>query len=99
MGRIRFTPPSAAELRKFAGMVGDQVTDAAEAAARHAQSIAPVDTGEYRSRFRVQPAGPDGEARVVNDDPGAVAIEFGTEDTPPHNVLAQTADWLEGGAS
>jgi hypothetical protein len=62
----------------------------------YAQSIAPVDTGEFRSRFSVEEV--DGEVRIVNDDEAAAAIEFGSNDTPAHHTLAQTADFIEGGA-
>lgn len=98
MARTRYTRPSKAELAALARLkvVDDAMRENAEKGAQHAASIAPVETGAYRSKFRVQEAG--GEVRVVNDDPGAAAIEFGTEDTEAHNVLSKTADWLEGGA-
>lgn len=96
MARARYIRPSSAELKALERLVEDDMRQAARKGADHAAAIAPVDTGTYRSKFRVEEAG--GEVRVVNDDPGAVAIEFGTEDTPAHHVLSKTADWLEGGA-
>lgn len=103
MARVRYTPPTAAELKALAGLgpVHDAMDEAAERGAQHARSIAPVDSGDYRSKFGVKHSrrgqGP-AVALIVNDDPGAMAIEHGTSDTPPHNVLSKTADWLEGGA-
>lgn len=96
MKNIKFQDFSRRELDTILGSaeVGDTATSAAEAGADHARSIAPVDTGEYRSRFRVE-QGPEGP-RIVNDDPGAAAIEYGSDDTPAHHVLSQTADWIEG---
>lgn len=52
----------------------------AEAAAREAQRLAPVDTGEYRASIRVVDSA-DGVRVVANDDK-ATFIEFGTSDTP-----------------
>lgn len=59
----------------------------------YAQSIAPVLTGDYRDAFRVE-AG-TGEARIVNDDPGAIAIENGAPARPGFHVLARTIDYIE----
>lgn len=53
---------------------------ALEPAVREAQRLAPVDTGEYRNSIKVVEDS-DG-MRLVADDPKAVYIEFGTEDTP-----------------
>lgn len=34
-------------------------------------------------------------AQIRNDDPGAVSIEYGTHDTPPHHTLQSTITYLE----
>ncbi|HEY9408819.1 MAG TPA: hypothetical protein VIP77_04490 [Jiangellaceae bacterium] len=96
---VRFEPPSPAALAALAATpeMDAAMAQIAEAGRVHAESIAPVETGAFRSSFRVDS---DGEgARLVNDDEGAAAIEHGSDDTPAHHTLAQTADWLEGGAS
>lgn len=95
---IVYRPPSTADLDAIATsfeITGD-MESAAEAGREHAESIAPVDTGTYRSKFRVDVI--DGEARLVNDDEGAAAIEFGSPTTSAHHTLSQTADRIEGGA-
>lgn len=96
MSGFRYTEPTRAELEAIArsALVQDQIVDVAERGRDHAEAIAPVETGFFRSSFRVE-RGNDGEALIVNDDPGAAAIEHGSDDTPAHHVLAQTADWLE----
>ena len=64
---------------------------AAEAGRGHAQSIAPVKSGEYAGAFRVEPekfkdrAG----AVIVNDAPHAAAVESRM------GILSRTGDMLE----
>lgn len=96
MSGFRYTPPSRSELEEIArsDLTQDQLVDIAERGKDHAEAIAPVETGAFRSSFRVV-RGDDGEALIVNDDPGAAAIEHGSDDTPAHHVMAQTIDWLE----
>jgi hypothetical protein len=98
MSGIRYTEPTRAELAAIArsALTQDQIVDVAERGRNHAEGIAPVETGAFRSSFRVERG--DGEALIVNDDPGAAAIEFGSDDTPAHHVMTQTADWLESEA-
>lgn len=67
-----------------------------------AQSISPVRSGEYKSRFRVEPAtvafrrGPRVAARLVNDAKHAAAVEFGNRRGGPARVLGKTAAFLGG---
>lgn len=82
--------------------VHDAMTEGAEAALEHAQSIAPVLTGDYRNLFRVESSDGSGEAYalLVNDDPGAAAIEWGNDKgSRGHHTLTQTGDWIEKGGN
>lgn len=92
-----FVPPSRAELDALlsSSIVTDGLIEAAQIARDYAEATAPVDTGAYRSRFRVEQSG--GEVYVVNDDEAAAAIEFGTADTPAHLTLMRAVDRTEGG--
>ena len=51
-------------------------------------ATAPVESGEFRSRFYMETGE---EPRVVNSDPGAEYIEFGTSRTPAHGTLVNAA--------
>lgn len=94
---VQFFPPSDSDLQAIANsdVVVDALVEAAEIGMAYAESIAPVETGAFRDSFRVERG--EGEARLVNDDEGAAAIESGSDDTPAHNVLSQTADHIERG--
>ncbi len=59
----------------------------AEKAVVYAKRISPVDTGEYRDRWGVEVDGRNVD--VVNTDPIANILEFGSEDTPEFAVRAQ----------
>lgn len=62
-----------------------------------AESIAPFDPTStdgvhYKERFRVESGVREGKkprayGRVLNDDPAAFQIEYGTSDTPRHRTL------------
>lgn len=93
---IRYVSPSPAQLADIAtsGFIEDALGESAEVGMAYAESIAPVDTGAYRSSFRVERG--KGGVRIVNDDEGAAAIEFGSDDTPAFHVLSQAADHIEG---
>lgn len=93
---VRYIPPSASDLQAIATsqIVEESLVEAAELGKTYAESIAPVDTGDFRNSFRVESS--PGEARLINDDEGAAAIEFGSDDTPAHYTLAQAADFIEG---
>ncbi|MGH3475293.1 MAG: HK97 gp10 family phage protein [Nocardioidaceae bacterium] len=94
---VRYIPPSPSDLLAIATseLVEADLVEAAELGRTYAESIAPVDTGHFRDSFRVESS--PGEARLINDDEGAAAIEYGSDDTPAHNTLAQAADFIERG--
>lgn len=56
-----------------------------------AVAFSPVDKGGFKSSWKVESRKrPDRVvAVVVNDDPAAVQIEFGTKDTPRHRALGK----------
>ncbi len=67
----------------------------AEAQADEARRTAPVDTGAYRDSIHVEEdTSPDGRARVfvIADDPKAVFIEYGSQDTPRFRTLGRAAN-------
>ncbi len=71
----------------------------AEAQADEARRTAPVDTGAYRDSIHVEEdTSPDGRARVfvIADDPKAVFIEYGSQDTPRFRTLGRAAN-VKGG--
>lgn len=62
-----------------------------------AQEHAPVRTGEFRDSMYVTVSGE--EVDIIDDDPAAFFIEYGTIDTPPAGVItraAQQAGTYEG---
>ena len=74
----------------------DEMLKAAQAAAEYARSIAPVRTGAYKASIRAERIPGTGAAQVVSDDPGAIAIERGDDNTREgFHVLSRTADWIE----
>jgi hypothetical protein len=93
-----YIPPTRGQMDAIesSSMVLNEIEDVVERGKAHAEAAAPVDTGAYRSSFYVERVGD--EVRLVNDDPGAAAIEYGTRDTPAHRTITQTSDWIEGGA-
>lgn len=52
-----------------------------------AQPQAAVETGLFKSSYGVEQSGD--RVAAVNNDPDAVYIVFGTEDTPPHDELIE----------
>lgn len=66
-----------------------------------AESIAPVDTGEYRSSFKTvgdtrgEGTRKRARAQLVNDSDHAAAVEFGNRRVPGQRVLGRTLDWLK----
>lgn len=96
--RARYEPPNDADWRALltSSDMHGAVEAAAEAAKSHAESIAPVDSGEYRDSFRVESEvfHDRATAYLVNDAPHAGVIEFADDGD---KVLSRTADWLEGG--
>lgn len=71
---------------------------AAEKGKAFAMSIAPVETGEYESRFRVETSAHGGTgaggdravAYLINDSPHAAYVEW--QDS--HHTLAKAADFI-----
>lgn len=70
----------------------------AENAKAFAESIAPHDTGGFAEHMHASVVEHGGirhdraEGRLSNDDPGALSIETGTEDTPAHRTLQTALD-------
>lgn len=93
---IYFVPPTPAQLDALmsSGGVHDAMSEVAEGMLEYAESIAPVATGDYRDNFRVEESSGSGiaEAYLVNDDPGAAAIEFGNDRAEGHHVFGQVID-------
>lgn len=65
------------------------------AAAVYAAANAPRESGAYASSFAVRLGAYAGW--VVNSDPAAAYIEFGTRDTPRFRVLGRAVDALRAG--
>lgn len=61
---------------------------------RYAQSIAPIDQGDYRSGIRVGRVGNSG-VEIEFSDYKSHWVEFGTEDQEPNPVRARTENHLE----
>lgn len=66
----------------------------------YAFNISPVLTGDFRESWAVKdyPARFEGDipmSQLVNTDDGAVSIEYGTKDTPPHHVLVSTRTYMQ----
>lgn len=69
----------------------------------YAESISPVDTGDFREAWSVREFPPrfDGDTplfQLQNDDDGAVSIEYGTKTTPPHGTMASTRQYMQSRA-
>lgn len=64
-------------------------------ATKHAQSIAPVDEGDYRDGIRPVRIGTTGVG-VEFSDPKSVHIEYGTVDTPEFAVMKRTVEHFNG---
>lgn len=64
-----------------------------------AESIAPVDTGEYKSKFEVESGVKESSkgtrrayGRVKNTAGHAIDVEYGGEHTPAHRTLGKALD-------
>jgi len=66
----------------------------AQEAVDYAQSIAPVDTGDYRDSIHVSVKGT--KVAMVSADHKAHWIEYGTEHMPEHAVFARTEKEING---
>lgn len=95
MADIQFTPPTKVDFAEIARSpeVQARVDQLAREGMEHAKDIAPVDTGAFRDAFHVERFDAY-EVDIINTDPGAIPIEYGSEDTPAHHTLALTADYL-----
>lgn len=65
-------------------------------AKEYAQSIAPVDTGEYRSKIGLQPGADDREIQLVARAGHSKYVEWGTSRMPPFATLRRTLDHMKG---
>ncbi|TDD54587.1 HK97 gp10 family phage protein [Nonomuraea terrae] len=81
-------------------LASKQMQDEMESRAKRLQSAceadAPRDTGAYSQSFRVetgvrQGRTPRAESKVINDDPAAPYVEWGTSRTPRHRVMGRAA--------
>lgn len=94
--RVRYVPDrkGVGQLARSAVM-GKVVRNAAERGARYAQSIAPVDTGQYRASFRVDTdvSGARMTATLANMAPYAVIVEV----HHGKRVLGRAVDVIERG--
>lgn len=74
----------------------DAMKDRAEQVQQRAEAIAPRDTGDYGSSFRVdvgirEGPKPRAVAKVINDDVAAPYVEWGTSKTPRFRVMGRAA--------
>jgi hypothetical protein len=92
--------PSQIEAIMRSGAVHDGMDEGADEMLNRARAAAPVDTGAFRDSFAVQRSAGSGEAEafLVNDDPGAASIEFGTEHMAGFHVMALVADQMKAEA-
>jgi hypothetical protein len=94
------------EIRKE---IRGEVLDVARKGAAYARSIAPVGgatepdpfAGTFRDSIHAEEittgrAGKLPAARIVSEDPAAVAIEYGTSKTPEHHTFADTEVAMSG---
>jgi hypothetical protein len=102
MGNFKGNYRGLGELLKSPEMEAEMLRRA-EAVKARAESTAPFDPKSrdgthYRDAFRVESSRDGGQhhdravARVVNDDPAAFQIEYGTSDTPRHRTLGKALD-------
>lgn len=62
---------------------------------QYAQSISPVDSGDYRDGIKARRYGKAGVGVVWTDEKSNL-IEYGTENTPAHAVRAKTIEHFGG---
>ena len=60
----------------------------------YAQSIAPVDSGDYKAGIRVRRYGKSGVGIEFSDDASAF-VEYGTEDTPEFAVMRKSIEHFQ----
>jgi HK97 gp10 family phage protein len=82
--------PNAAQLSTNTPEARGYLDRVADMGKTYAQSIAPVDTGQYRDSFDSQgTAGLDPEAIITNADPIWYYLEYGTIHNRPFRVLSK----------
>lgn len=91
IGEMLCSPEMQAEMHRRA----EKVKAAAEAAAPY--DPASKDGTHYKDSFTVESGVREGKTRraygrVVNDDPAAFYIEYGTSDTPRYRTLGRALD-------
>ncbi len=90
IGKMIRSPEMRAEMRRRA-----------EKVKRAAEATAPVDSGEYKTSFRVTSGARGGfkkdraYGRVTNTAPHAFYVEYGTSKTPAHHTLRRALDAAE----
>ncbi len=60
----------------------------------YAQSIAPVDSGDYKAGIRVRRYGKSGVGIEFSDDASSF-VEYGTEDTPEFAVMRRSIEHFQ----
>jgi hypothetical protein len=80
--------------------IAKETHELAVAGFNYAQKISPVDSGDFQKYWSVRDYAPRREgdlpmSQIRNDDPGAVSIEYGTHDTPPHHTLTSTKAFID----
>lgn len=106
--RVRYQPDErgTSELMNSPAMVALMLR-AADAAKLFAQSVSPVDTGEYVSSFTTSahphggPKGDRAEGILANTSDHAWEVEWRNHDAEGaegHHVLGRAVDFIEGGA-
>lgn len=95
-----------AEVRHAADMqrIARETHDLAMQGFNYAQRISPVGddphAGDFQRYWSVRDYAPRREgdmpmSQIRNDDPGAVSIEYGTHNTPPHHTLTSTKVFID----
>lgn len=85
--RVVWYPNAPEEIRSASTQ---QRVEVADRIVEEAQLRAPVRTGAFRDGLHVEINGD--EVDVVDDDPAAFFIEYGTIDTPPAGVITEAAE-------
>ncbi len=60
----------------------------------YAQSIAPVDSGDYKAGIRVRRYGKSGVG-IEFSDPASSFVEYGTEDTPEFAIMRKSIEHFQ----
>ena len=60
----------------------------------YAQSIAPVDSGDYKAGIRVRRYGKSGVGIEFSDDASSF-VEYGTEDTPEFAIMRKSIEHFQ----